>query len=180
MLEIVIPEMECYNEETSEFIKVKETKLKLEHSLVSLKKWEEKWKVPFLHTQMTIEQQFDYVRCMTITQNVDPNIYQFIPRSVMAKINDYINDSHTATKIYDNSPKKPGRKEIITAEIIYYWMVSFNIPAEYQKWNLSQLLALIEVCSIKNSPKKNMSKSSILRQNNKLNAARRKAYNSMG
>lgn len=172
---------EFYDERTNEFFEIPGCKFKIEHSLVSLYKWESKWKVPFLHTQMTREQKIDYVRCMTITQNVNPMCYRLITDSILEDIDKYINESQTATTINHNGPKKPGKKEIVTAEIIYYWMASYQIPFECEKWHLSKLLTLIEVCSIKNDThSKKMSKSDILRQNSKINAARRAAHHTKG
>ena len=181
MMWIDLPARDFFNEANEEFIPFKGAKFKIEHSLVSLAKWESKWKKPFLHTQLNREQWIDYVRCMTITQNVDPLAYRVISNSLLNDILNYVNEPQTATTIKDNTPNRPRRKEIITAEIIYYWMVSYNIPPEYEKWHLSRLLTLIEVCSIKNNADgKKMSKSDILKQNSKLNAARRAAHHSRG
>lgn len=178
---IEIPEGDFFDETNEIFIHSPGYKFKIEHSLVSLAKWESKWKVPFLHTELNRKQWLDYVRCMTITQNIDPLAYRMISKKQLKEIQDYIDESQTATTIKDNTPNKPRRKEIITAEIIYYWMLSYNIPVEFEKWHLSRLLTLIEVCSIKNNTQgKKMSRSEILKQNNKLNAARRAAYNTRG
>lgn len=182
MMKIEIPDRDFYDELTNEFIHVKGAKFKIEHSLLSLAKWEAKWKVPFLHTKLTREQWVDYIRCMTITQNIDPLVYKMITPDLLKQIENYINESQTATTINNTAPQRPHKKEIITAEIIYYWMTAFNIPFECEKWHLSRLLTLCEVCSIKNNAgnNKKMTKSEIMRQNNKLNAARRAAYNSKG
>lgn len=180
MLTVTIPATELFDERTSTFVIVKECKLSLEHSLVSISKWESKWKVPFISDKnKTNEQMVDYVRCMTITQNVDPNVYLAIPPSVYDEISKYIESPMTATWFSDKENKGAGR-EVITSEIIYYWMVTFNIPFECQKWHLNRLLTLIKVCAEKNKPKKNMSKNEILSRNRALNAARRKAMNTHG
>lgn len=173
--------MDFFDESTEEFISFKGCRFKIEHSLVSLAKWESKWKVPFLHTQLTRAQWIDYVRCMTITQNVDPLTYRVISNPLLKEIQDYVNESQTATTIKDNTPNRPRKKEIVTAEIIYFWMLSYQVPVEFEKWHLSRLLTLIEVCAIKNdTSSRKMSKSDILKQNNKLNAARRAAHHSRG
>lgn len=178
---IEIPEKDYFIDVTNEFLHFKGAKFKIEHSLVSLAKWESKWKKPFLHTKLNKEQWLDYIRCMTITQNVDPLAYKLIPNSLLKEIQEYVEEQQTATTITNNAPQKPHKKEIITAEIIYFWMVSYNIPVEFEKWHLSRLLTLIEVCSIKNNANgKKMSKSEVMRQNNKINAARRAAMNSRG
>ena len=173
MLPIMVPAMEMFDEINNVFFKTQETVLHLEHSLLSLKKWESKWKIPFLSTDSkTIEQSLDYIRCMTLNQNVNPIIYNAITLENIKEVQEYINDPMTATTITSN--KKSPKKQIVTAEIIYYWMVSFGIPFEAQKWHLNQLLMLIQVCEIRNSPKKKMSKSEIMAQNRALNEARTK------
>lgn len=179
MLEIVIPSIELWNEEKQEFVTVKGTTLKLEHSLVSLSKWESKWCKPFLSKEdKTPEETLDYIKCMTLTQNVDPNVYQCISNENINKIVTYINEPMTATTFREES--KGGSREIITAELIYYWMIALTIPFECQKWHLNRLLTLIRVCNIKNQPPKKMSKREIMSRNASLNAARRKQLNSKG
>ena len=181
MLWITIPATESFNETTEEFVYTKETTLQLEHSLVSLSKWESKWHEAFLspRSKKTEEQILDYIRCMTITQNVDPEIYNCLTKENFDQIQAYIDNPMTATTFSDRQHQKPNR-EIVTNELIYYWMVSYNIPVEFEKWHLNRLLTLIRVCSIKNAPPKKMSKREIMSQNASLNAARRKALNSRG
>ena len=178
MLTITIPETEFYDEIRNEFKVVKEQKLVLEHSLVSLSKWESKWHKPFLGKEpKTNEETIDYIRCMTIN-SPDPMVYNCINGNIIRLINQYIEDPMTATTI-KNQQKRPGR-EIITAEIIYYWMIALNIPFECQKWHLNKLLTLINVVNIKNKPSKKMSKKDIASKNASLNAARRQALHTRG
>lgn len=180
MLQIVIPAFELYDPVTNTFSDIKEQKLNLEHSLVSISKWEAKWKKPFISKDpKTEEESIDYIRCMTITQNVNPEVYLNMPVSVYKQIEDYIDDPMTATWINRNEPKAPNR-QIITSELIYYWMVAYRIPLECQKWHLNRLLMLIQVCDEKNKPPKKMSKRAIMSRNAALNAARRAKLNSKG
>lgn len=179
MLEIIIPSIDLWDERKQEFVVLKGATLKLEHSLVSLSKWESKWRKPFLSKEnKTQEETIDYIKCMTLTQNVDPNIYQYINNETVNKILSYINEPMTATTFREE--KKGGSREIITSELIYYWMIALNIPFECQKWHLNRLLTLIRVCDIKNQPPKKMSKREIMSRNASLNAARRKQLNSKG
>lgn len=186
MLQVVIPSTELYDETKEEFIQVKGQVLQLEHSLVSISKWEAKWKKPFLtKDQKTNEEILDYIRCMTLTQNVNPIIYSVIPRSVFEQIFAYIEDPMSATIITDlKTPGAPKKKsEIITSELIYYWMVALQIPFECQKWHLNRLMTLIRICEIKNTPpdkRKKMSRSEIFARNSELNAARRAAMGTKG
>ena len=178
MISIHIPETEYYDETKNEFVSIKEQTLLLEHSLISVSKWESKWHKPFLEkNDKTTEEVIDYLRCMTITQNVDPNVYYNISENDILRIKDYIDDSMTATTF--SNQNRPNR-QIITAEIVYYWMVTFNIPFECQKWHLNRLLTLINVCSIKNQPSKKMSKADIRSRNAALNAARRAQLGTRG
>lgn len=178
MISIHIPGSEFYDETKNEFVEIKEQDILLEHSLISVSKWESKWHKPFLEkNDKTTEEVIDYLRCMTITQNVDPNAYYNISESDILKIKDYIDDSMTATTF---SNQNRANRQIITAEIIYYWMVTFNIPFECQKWHLNRLLTLVNVCSIKNQPSKKMSKSDIRSRNAALNAARRAQLGTKG
>ena len=180
MLEIVIPAVELWDERIDEFITRKERKLQLEHSLVSLSKWESKWGKAFLaNNEKTDEEMIDYVKCMTITQNVDSETYNYLTEDNYKAIRDYINAPMTATTFTESKNSKKSH-EIITSEIIYYWMIAMNIPPEYQKWHLNRLLTLIKVCSIKNDNPKKQSKRDIMSRNASLNAARRKQLNSRG
>lgn len=179
MLQITIPQIELFNEETQEFFQIKEQTLCLEHSLVSVAKWESKWKKPFLGTEeKTMDELTDYIRCMTITQNVNPICYLGLTRGNILEVKNYIDDTMTATTFKNrNGPKS---HEIITAEIIYYWMIELGIPFECQKWHLNRLLTLVNVCSIKNTPAKKMSRKDALAQQSQLNAARRAKFKSKG
>ena len=181
MLTIEVPDTEAFDPKTNEFITVKGQRLVLEHSLVSISKWESKWHVPYLNeTTKTAEQVYDYIKCMTLTQNVDPKVYLCIPEKEMQRINDYIEDKMTATWFKEDEKKKPPSREIITSEIIYYWMVALSIPMECQKWHLNRLLTLIRVCEEKNKPHEKMSKRDLMARNKALNAARRKKHGTRG
>lgn len=182
MLPIIVTLVpELWNEDTQEFVPAKTQTLQLEHSLVSIRKWESKWCRSFLSSkqEMSNEETIDYIRCMTLTQNVKPEVYDHISDDNISEVERYIRSGMTATTFNDRDGKK-GQSEIITAEIIYYWMISLNIPFECQKWHLNQLLTLIRVCSIKNAPSKKMGKGDVMRQNAALNAARRKQLNTKG
>lgn len=184
MLKLTIPKQELFNNKTQEFIYIKEQVLQLEHSLVSISKWESKWLKPyFSKKQKTKEEVIDYIRCMTITQNVDPNVYYGLKDEHYILIEQYIENPMTATVI-NNDPvlnKKKKNKSFITSEIIYYWMISLNIPMEFQKWHINRLLTLIRVCQIKNEPNdKKYSKTELARHYSELNKQRRKELNSSG
>lgn len=181
MLWITIPEQQLWNEKEEQFFIIPEKTIKLEHSLVSLAKWESKWKKPFLDDKKdkTKEELIDYIRCMTLTQNVDPIVYYGLTEDNLVAIKSYIDDPMTATWFSEEKNKKFERK-IITAEIIYYWMVAAQIPFECEKWHLNRLITLIRVCGEKNKPAKKMSSRDILSRNAKLNAARRAKLGSSG
>ncbi len=181
MLQITVPGTELYDEVSNEFITVKEQTLTLEHSLVSLSKWESKWCKPFLSKDgLTTEQTIDYIRCMTITQNISPITYSLITDDNIKQVENYINAPMTATWFSDE--KKSGRvsSEIVTAELIYYWMIALQIPMKCEKWHLNRLLTLVKVCNIKNAPPKKMGKRATMSRNAAINAARRKQLNSNG
>lgn len=179
MLKLTVPAFEQFNDETGEFITTRQQTFQLEHSLVSLSKWESKWRKPFLSTgDKSQEETLDYIRCMTITQNVDPNVYIGLTKANIKQVNEYIEAPMTAT-IFSKINKKPN-KEVITAEILYYWMIAMNIPFECQKWHLNRLLTLVNVCNIKNQPAKKMNKKEAMQRNAALNAQRRKEMKSKG
>lgn len=180
MLQITIPETELWDEEKCEFVYTKEQTLRLEHSLVSLTKWESKWCKPFFsNKEKTHEETLDYVRCMTITQNVNPEVYTCLTNENIKEIHDYIDAPMTATYMSEDKSNQT-QKEQVTSELIYYWMISLGIPFECEKWHLNRLLTLVKVCNRKNSPPKQRSKSQIMKDNAALNAARRKKHNTKG
>lgn len=188
MLTVTIPAKEGWDENTQEFVHTKEQTLCLEHSLVSLSKWESKYHKPFIGTEnKTQEELLYYIQCMTITQNVDPAVYSLLGQKELEEINNYITDGRTAT--WFNEPKttapttRHAKSETVTSELIYYWMISFQIPFECQRWHLNRLLTLIRVCKIKEqqgNKSGKMSKRDILSQNAALNAARRSRMHSKG
>lgn len=180
MLIITIPQTELWDEGKQEFITIKEQTLQLEHSLVSLSRWESKWHKAFLSKkEKTYEETLDYVRCMTITKNVAPETYYYLSNKNMELIDQYINDPMTATYISEDRNSRPNNEQV-TAELIYYWMIALGIPHEYEKWHLNRLLTLIKVCNRKNTPPKKRSKKELMSRNAALNAARRKQLNSRG
>lgn len=188
MIEIVIPEQhyEIYDDANEAFlppVNIKETTIQLEHSLISLKKWEQKWHKPFLQdNNKTHEELIDYIRCMTLTHGVDPEVYKWIPKKILNEIIEYINDPMTATWFRDDSltGAQKNSREVITAEIIYYWMITLSIPVEFQKWHLNQLLTLIKVVNIKNKKPEKMDKRTAAKERAALNKMRREKYKSKG
>lgn len=180
MLTLTIPDMEYYNEETSEFITIKSQTLHLEHSLISVSKWESKWKIPFLSNERkTNSQLLDYIACMAVGQ-FDERVVQALTEAQLDEINTYINDSMTATWFSDKGKHPVNKKQVVTSEVIYYDMIALQIPFECQKWHLNRLLTLIRVCQEKNKPPKKMSKNALRKRNSALNAARRNQYNTSG
>ena len=180
MLQITIPAVELWDERKQEFVSTKEKTLQLEHSLVSLSKWESKWGKAFLtKADKTTEEVVDYVRCMTLTQNVSPDTYDYLTKEHFEQINDYIAAPMTATTFYGDK-KQGNSRETVTSELIYFWMISLNIPFECQKWHLNRLLTLIRVCEVKNTPPKKRSKREMASQYAALNEARRRQLNTRG
>lgn len=180
MLRLKIAPTEMWDERKQEFVQTGERELMLEHSLVSLAKWESKWQKPFLDQKpKTGDEMLDYVRCMTITQNVSPETYSRLTAGNMAEIEQYISRPMTATTF---SAEQHGNRngEKTTAELIYYWMVTLSIPFECEKWHLNRLLALIRVCNLKNQPARKKSQRAILQENRALNAARRQRLRTRG
>jgi hypothetical protein len=193
MLQLIIParpatpDQEYFDEKTQEFFIVpgkpatKEYTLQLEHSLVSLSKWESKYCKSFLaHKDITEEETIEYIKCMTITQNVPPEAYENLTNENIEAVTNYINAPMTATWFSDNKRQGGRSSEVVTAELIYYWMIALNIPFECQKWHLNRLLTLVRVCNIKNTPPKKMGKRATLSRNAALNAARRQQLNTNG
>ena len=187
MLEIIVPAGERYDEEKNEFVTIdKPITLQLEHSLISISKWEELWGTPyFSDEEKTDEQIISYLKCMTINRNISASVYDCLSKDNIEAINSYIKAKHTATWFSSDEKKsfikKGGRRgDIITSEIIYYWMIALQIPFECEKWHINKLITLIRVCQEKNEPANKMSKADILKRNAALNAARRKAMKTRG
>lgn len=184
MLKVTIPKRELFDEKSERFIYFDGCELQLEHSLISLAKWESRWHKPFLAKQEKTDLEIrDYIRCMSLNKNVDPKIYNYIPQDVIKGIFNYIEDPMTAVQFGNKDALEPGasrRKEVVTAEIIYYWMVTLGIPMQCEKWHLNRLLTLIRVINIKTSPNKPMSKKDLAARNYKLNKARRAKHGTRG
>ena len=188
MLKILVPAQEGWDERTEQFVTIgKPTTLQLEHSLISIQKWEQKWHVPYMdqNRKKSNEEILDYIRCMTVTQNVDPAVYKNLTPENIEEISEYINDPMTATWFKQEESKGGGRnRQIMTAELIYYYMIALNIPPEYAKWHINSLLTLIEVCTRENArlngttPKKGRTEQA--RSMREINAARRAQLNTRG
>lgn len=183
MLTIYVPEQEGWDEDKEEFFHIKAKTLQLEHSLISLSKWESKWKKPFLAStnSRTVEESIDYIRCMTLTQSVDPRVFEGLSPDILQQIRDYMDDAQTATWFSEEQKRhSPVSRETVTSELIYYWMICYNIPFECQKWHLNRLLTLIQVCGIKQEKPQKLTKSQLAARNSKLNAQRRARLHSKG
>lgn len=180
MLTIVLPASRFFNERTEEFIQYPAVTLKLEHSLISVRKWESKWHKSFMSAKsFTVEEFRDYVRCMCVSTEPTAETLNRVNPNHIAEIWAYIKDPMTATTITHHGKQKAPSTQTITAETIYYWMVSFGIPFECEKWHLNQLLMLIEVCSIKQNPQK-MNKRDAAMMRAAANEANRKRFGSKG
>ena len=180
MLQLTIPPSEHFDHKKREFLKLPGYEVELEHSLVSLSKWESIFEIPFLGSETkTTDQVLTYIKCMTITPNVPPEVFSRLSKENLAEINAYIDAKMSATW-FNDSPNQPKSREVITAELIYYWMISFNIPIEFEHWHLSRLFTLIKVFNIKSQKQKPMSRSEILARNRELNAKRRSQAGTKG
>lgn len=186
MLKIAIPKQELWDEGKEEFVDFEGAQLTLEHSLVSISKWEAKYHKPFITNRKndvkTQEELKYYIKCMTITQNVPDRVYDYLTPANYKEIQNYMEDSQTATTVREND-RGSSNSRVITSEVIYYWMIALNIPVDFQKWHINRLLMLIKVCNAYNNKgqnKKKMSKSELMARNTRLNAARRKQLNTKG
>lgn len=179
MLTVTVKGIELYDADKGLFYNTKDTVLKLEFSLVSISKWESIWKKPFLTSQgnFTAEEYISFLECMTITQNVDPMIYKTLSQENLLSIKNYCEDSMTATTFKTVGSRS---REVITAELVYYWMFSLQIPKECEKWHFNKLMTLIRVFTEKNQKPKKMSKSDIYARQKALNAKNRARYHSKG
>lgn len=180
MLKIVVPETDLFNEETNAFSKSEAIVLELEHSLISLSKWESRFEKPFLAPgQKTTREILAYVEAMIITPDYPSNIVACLTKENLDDIQQHIDSRQTATT-FRELPKSRGRTETVTSELVYYWMISYNIPLECEKWHLNRLFTLIRIFSVKNDKPKRMSRSAIAQQNRELNAMRRAQLGSRG
>lgn len=176
MLTIHVPEKEMFDERTGAFIYLPETELRLEHSLISLSRWESKWKKPYLSDkdERTQEEILDYIICMSVDKKIDPDVVKNLDYDSYKQILEYIGDPHTATKIYDRRQARPGKAEVYTSEVLYYLMIFYGIPWEAEKWHLNRLMTLIKVCGIKGgTTNQAMDLNSIFAENKRIRAARR-------
>jgi len=182
MLTITVPKTEVYDEETNRFWVVNEQELRLEHSLLSISKWESKWHKPYLDSstyKKTNEMNLDYIKCMTITQNVPDIVYSCLTQKNIDDIVKYISDPMTATW-FSNDNESHASSEVVTSELIYYWMTATGVPFSCEKWHINRLLTLIKICSIKNGKPKKMSQKETAARYKALNAARRAKFASKG
>ena len=178
MLTLIVKPMELYDEDSNTFTFTKECALSLEHSLVSISKWESIYCIPFLAKEKkTPAQTLDYIKCMTITKNVDPKVYSYLTNDNLEEVNSYIGHSATATKLKSSDKVS---NEIITSEKIYCLMIDYNIPFECQKWHLNRLITLLALCQHKNEPAKKVNQKELATQRRELNEQRRKASGTKG
>lgn len=180
MLTIIVPGDEMFDDQSQEFITKNDVTLKLEHSLISLSKWESMYEKPFLgHEEKTTEDVRGYIKCMTLTSNVPDEVYEKLSEENISDINDYIDAKMTATW-FNDGPGPPQSRDVITAELIYYWLITFNIPFECEKWHLNRLFTLIRICNIKQAKPKKMSRAEAAARNRELNAQRRAQLGTKG
>lgn len=182
MLKLHVPSREWFDDATQTFLNTKSGDLMLEHSLLSLSKWEAKWKKPFLDgtLQRTDMEFLDYIRCMTINQGVDQMVYYSLTPDLIDQIRKYVEDPMTATTITRRQNKSPKTKKKITSEVIYSLMIRYGIPFECQKWHLNRLMTLIEVCGVESGGQGKMSKAEIMKENAAINAMRKAKHNTRG
>jgi len=169
-----------FDDESQEFTTKDDVTLELEHSLVSLSKWESRHEKPFLgKTEKTSDEVLDYIKCMVLTPNVPDQVFSKFSEENFTEINDYIEARMTATW-FNEVPGAPKSRDVITAELVYYWMVVFQIPFECETWHLNRLFTLIRICNVKQSKPKKMSRSEIAARNRELNAQRRAQLGTSG
>ena len=180
MLTIKVPMKEVYDEANQEFIFYNFVTLELEHSLVSLSKWESIFEKPFLaKAEKTAEEVSEYIKVMTLTVDVQEEVFQRLTNDNVESIHSYI-DARMSATWFNEAPGAPPAKEVITSELIYYWMTVFSIPFECERWHLNRLFTLIRICNMKQAKPKKMSRTDIAARNRELNAQRRAQLGSTG
>lgn len=182
MLKIIVLGGEFYDEKSEEFVYSEDVVLELEHSLVSLSKWESKFRKPFLGIEeKTDEEVIGYIEAMTLSGNFTQDIAQRLTTDQVTSINEYIASPESATTFSEAATRGGrGRSEVITSELIYYWMTVYNVPFECENWHLNRLFALLRICNIKNSKEKKMSRNAAAAQQRSLNAQRRAQLGTSG
>lgn len=171
MLELKIPEAEYYDESTNSFVQLPAATLRFEHSLLAISKWESKYEKPFLSNgEKTPKELLDYFQCMRLDDGPPRDLHR-LPESSIKDLHRYMNLKYSATTFRDR-PNGARSGEVVTSELMYYWLTVYQIPFECETWHLNRLMALIRICSIKNAPKKKMRRSEILAQNRALNEQR--------
>jgi hypothetical protein len=180
MLTIVVPGIEMYDETKHEFVTEGDITLELEHSLVSLSKWESFYEIPFLgKEEKTTEQILEYIKLMTLTTKVPEEVFHRVSEGNIKAINEYIDAKMTATW-FNDPPGNLSSRDVITAELIYYWMITFQIPFECQYWHINRLFTLIRVCNVKQAKPKKMSRAEVAARNRELNVQRRSQLGTTG
>ena len=178
MRKVIIEAKEAWDPVNEMFVEIPRREFMIEHSLISISRWESKWHKPFLSTNKTVEEWIDYIKCMTLNPNIPEDTYAYLTTKDLTDIDAYTSDLMTATWF---SNKEQGRRgsQKITSELIYSWMVDLGIPFECEKWHINRLLTLIRVCTVKMNAEK-MSKKDLYAQNRALNMARRKRLGTKG
>jgi len=180
MLTILVPGVELYDEANELFTNDDGFVLELEHSLVSLSKWESIFEKPFLgKDSKTTEEIFAYIQAMVLTPDVPQEVFNRLSKENLEAINTYIEAKRSATW-FNDTPNAPRSREVITSELIYYWMITFNIPVEFENWHLNRLFTLIKVCNVKSAKPKKMSRAEIASRNRELNAQRKAQLGTTG
>ena len=180
MLPITVPAARMWDEVKEEFVYAEEVTLELEHSLVSLSKWESKHHKAFLSKrEKTPEEELDYIKCMTLTEHVPDEVYARLTQENVDQIARYLEDPMTATYFPDDK-KQTSSRDVMTAEYIYYCMFANGIPLEWENRHLNRLIAIIKMCALKNNPPKKMSKNEIASRHRQINAANRAKYHTKG
>ena len=180
MLTIIVPGVEMFDESSQEFITKGDVTLELEHSLVSLSKWEQMYEKPFLgKDEKSHDEVLGYIKCMTLTPDIPDEVFKKLSEDNITKINNYLDAKMTATW-FSEPPGAPQSRDVITAELIYYWLITFQIPFECENWHLNRLFTLIRVCNIKQAKPTKMSRAEIAARNRELNAQRRAQLGTKG
>lgn len=182
MLQITVPKTEIFNENTNQFLWIPETTIQMEHSLVSLSKWEEKHHKAYLDPKLqhSATEILDYFKCMTITKNVKDSVFLALSQRNIEEISSYINDPMTATTFNEMATTKKHSSKFITSEYLYFCMFSLGVPIECEKWHINRLMTLLKIFEEENKPQKKRSEAETLNYYAKLNAERKRKWHTKG